>query len=319
MNIQNMPINIIKPCADNPRLCPPKAIDKVALSIQTFGWQQPIVVDKENVIIVGHTRYKAARQLDLTQVPVLIADQLSAAQVAAYRLADNRCNEETSWIEDLLRQALRDLNAENTDLTCTGFDSEEIDNLLISLKQLENQHKNEDDCPDTSEKVCRRTGELWHLGRHRLVCGDATCAEHVAQLMQDNFAGLIFTDPPYNVDYHGYTKDQKTLSQDNLSEDKFRNFLHLAFANCVSALKPTASLYICHSSFHQDIFQLALLANGISIRNQIIWAKHHFAWGKGRYKFQHEPIFYCYLKGQQDTWYGDKKQSTLWRFNKPHE
>jgi len=187
MNIQQLPIATIKPYQNNPRIHPPAAIDKVAQSIQTFGWQQPIVVDKENVIIVGHTRYMAAKQLELTQVPVLIAEQLSPAQVAAYRLADNRCHEETSWDEDLLRQAVSDLNAENTDLTLTGFDSGEIDHLLTSLKQLENHQADEDDCPEIPEKPHSKTGELWHLGRHRLVCGDATNTEHVSQLMQDNF------------------------------------------------------------------------------------------------------------------------------------
>jgi len=317
MNIQQLPIDAIKPFADNPRVHPESAIDKVAGSIKTFGWQQPIVVDKDNVIIAGHTRFKAARQLGLTEVPVLIAAHLSPAQAAAYRLADNRSSEETSWDQDLLRQALSDLNAENTDLTLTGFDSVEIDNLLISLKQLENHHSDEDACPDVPDKTCSQTGDVWCLDRHRVMCGDATNPQHIQSVMQDDKADLMFTDPPYNVDYHGYTKDQKTLSQDNLTATEFCDFLNKAFAACASVLKSTASLYICHSSSHQKLFQQALEANGITIRNQIIWAKHHFAWGKGRYKFQHEPIFYCHLKGQQDAWYGDKKQTTLWRIDKP--
>lgn len=318
MNIQQLPIKAIKPYPDNPRQHSPTAIDKVANSIQNFGWQQPIVVDKDHVIIAGHTRYQAAQQLELTQVPVLIAEQLTPEQAAAYRLADNRCHEETGWDEDLLARALCDLNTDNVDLTLTGFDSNEIDRLFASLKQLANHHTDEDACPDKPDKACSQTGEVWCLDRHRLMCGDATNTKHVAQLMQDDKADMVFTDPPYNVGYQGYTKDKLTITQDDLTSTEFCDFLTQAFATCITILKSQASLYVCHSSQYQREFQHALEDNGIAIRNQIIWAKQHFAWGKGRYKFQHEPIFYAHLKGQQDLWYGNKKQSTLWSFNKPH-
>jgi DNA modification methylase len=161
------------------------------------------------------------------------------------------------------------------------------------------------------------TGDLWILGAHRLLVGDATNGEHVTRLMAGVAADLVFTDPLCNVDYEGYTEDRLKIKGDRMSDAEFKQFLGAAFRSCRSAVKPGASLYVCHSSSWQREFQNALETAGFEVRCQIIWAKNTFAWGFGRYKFQHEPIFYCHVAGQKDAWYGDKSQSTLWEEKKP--
>lgn len=162
-----------------------------------------------------------------------------------------------------------------------------------------------------------KAGDLWVLGDHKLLVGDATNPADVARLMGGEVADLIFTDPPYNVDYEGYTERKLKIKGDRMSDADFKQFLEAAFRRLRSAVKPGASLYVCHSSSWQREFQNALEAAGFAVRCQIIWAKNTFAWGFGRYKFRHEPIFYCHISGQKDPWYGDKTQSTLWEEKKP--
>ena len=160
-------------------------------------------------------------------------------------------------------------------------------------------------------------GDLWTLGDHQLLVADATDSAAVARLMGAESADLVFTDPPYNVDYEGYTEERLTIPGDRMTTEQFRQFLGTIFANYRQLVKLGASLYVCHSSSWQREFQEALEAACFEIRCQIIWAKSTFAWGFGRYKFQHEPIFYAHVAGQSDAWYGDKSQSTLWQENKP--
>lgn len=158
---------------------------------------------------------------------------------------------------------------------------------------------------------------MWLLGSHRVLCGDSTSADAVARLVGVDKADLVFTDPPYNVDYEGYTKDKLKIEGDARTGDEFAAFLDKVFASYKEAVKPQASLYVCHGSPFQREFQAAIEGAGFEIRTQIIWAKNTFGWGFARYKFQHEPIFYCHQPGQKDAWYGDKSQSTLWQVAKP--
>ena len=175
----------------------------------------------------------------------------------------------------------------------------------------------EDAVPELPETPVSRAGDLWILGNHKLLVGDATTAPMSTRLMAGDAADLVFTDPPYNVDYEGYTEDRLKIKGDRMSADEFKQFLEAAFRSYRTVVKPGASLYVCHSSSWQREFQNALEAAGFEVRCQIIWAKNTFAWGFGRYKFQHEPIFYCHVAGQKDPWYGDKSQSTLWQEKKP--
>jgi DNA modification methylase len=244
-----------------------------------------------------------------------VAENLTAAQVKAYRLMDNRSHEETTWDEELATE-LFDLRGLDFDLNLTGFEVGEIDSYLASLEGFAGL-TNEDSAPAIPDQAVSRPGDLWQLGDHRVLCGDATQAEAVVKLMGSDTADLVFTDPPYNVDYEGYTEDRLQIQGDRMSGAQFSEFLRQAFARYRAIVKPAASLYVCHCSIWQVAFQRALETNGFAVRCQIIWAKNTFAWGFGRYKFQHEPIFYCHVAGQADAWYGDKTQSTLWPENKP--
>jgi DNA modification methylase len=176
----------------------------------------------------------------------------------------------------------------------------------------------EDDAvPELPQTPVSIPADLWILGGHKLLVGDATDQGAVGRLMAGDTADLVFTDLPYNVSYEGYTEDRLTIQGDRMAPEQFREFLRAAFASYRTVVKPSASVYVCHSSSWQREFQNALEAAGFEVRCQIIWAKHTFAWGFGRYKFRHEPIFYCHMAGQSDAWYGDRSQSTLWEENKP--
>ena len=302
------------PYARNPRQIPQIAIDKVAASIREFGFRQPIVVDEKGVIIVGHARLLGAHKLGLTQVPVHVAAGLTAAQVKAYRLADNRTNQEAFWDMEALALELADLRVDEFDLDLTGFNLDEIETLLT---ESTDGLTDDDEAPAVQEFAVTHAGDLWILGNHRLLCGDSTSIDAVKRLMDGHKADLVFTDPPYNVDYEGYTEEKLKIEGDKMSPEEFREFLGSVFSSYVWALKPGASMYVCHPSSWQREFQGALELSDFELRCQIIWAKNTFSWGFGRYKFQREPIFYCHRKGQTDPWYGDKSQSTLWQEKKP--
>jgi DNA modification methylase len=221
------------------------------------------------------------------------------------------------WDEELLRLELEELRADDFDLDLLGFEPEELQDLWAGQDVLAEGLSNEDAAPEPQERVVTLPGDLWLLDRHHLLCGDTTHRGDVEQLMSRERADLMFSDSPYNVDYEGYTEDHLKIQNDRMSAEQFRTFLGAAFASYHAVAKPHASLYVCHPSRWQREFQQALEAAGFAIRCQIVWAKNTFAWGFGRYKFQHEPLFYCHLAGESDVWYGDQSQSTLWQENKP--
>jgi len=211
---------------------------------------------------------------------------------------------------------VRDLELADFDLGVIGFSDDELRDLLGDPEVIAGL-TDEDSAPEAPERPASRTGDLWLLGNHRVLCGDATVKEDVERLMAGDAADLVFTDPPYNVNYEGYTADRLTITGDRMKPEEFDRFLRGSFASYRKTMKPGASLYVCHASSVQREFQNALESAGFDVRCQIIWAKNHFAWGHGRYKFQHEPIFYCHVARQSDAWYGDKSQSTLWQEKKP--
>jgi DNA modification methylase len=197
-----------------------------------------------------------------------------------------------------------------------GFEDEELARLLAAQGAAEGL-TDEDAVPELPEAPTSLLGDLWILGNHKVLVGDATVQAEVQRLMAGESADLVFTDPPYNVSYEGYTEDRLTIRGDRMSDTDFQQFLEATFCSYRTIVKPGASLYTCHSSSWQREFQNALEVAGFEVRCQIIWAKNTFAWGFGRYKFQHEPLFYAHLSGEKDAWYGDKSQSTLWQENKP--
>jgi DNA modification methylase len=290
-------------------------ITQLAAGIAEFGFTNPILVGTDRVVIAGNARLSAARRLKLEQVPVIVLDHLSDIQRRALAIADNRLPLDAGWNEEMLRLELAVLRDLQFDLNLTGFDHQELNALLAA--EVAKALTDEDSIPDLPSTAITMSGDLWVAGEHRVLCGDTTIRADVDRLMAGETADLVFTDPPYNCDYEGYTKRRLRIQNDRMSPEEFRDFLTTTFRNCRPVLKPDASLYVCHSSSRQRDFESALEAAGIAVRCQIIWAKNTFAWGFGRYKFQHEPIFYCHIAGQKDRWYGDKKQSTLWQENKP--
>jgi DNA modification methylase len=315
--IEWWPIDRPKDYPQNARKWSAKAVQKVSSSIREYGWRQPIVVDTAEVIAIGHLRRAAGREAGMKECPVHIARNLTPEQIRGLRLADNRTHEEAGWDFELLGAELIDLRRLGFGLELTGFDEQE---LARAMTQKTDGLTEPDECPPVPDAPVSKLGDLWVLGEpkgHRVLCGDATSVEATERLCAGQKIDLVFCDSPYNVDYEGYTKDRLKIQGDRMNREQFRHFLEAAFVSHRAVIKPGASLYICHSSSWQREFQDALEAAGFEVRCQIIWAKNTFAWGFGRYKFQHEPIFYCHLAGHSDAWYGDKSQSTLWQENKP--
>jgi DNA modification methylase len=314
--IELWPIDKLIPFARNPRTHSEAQVTQIAASIAEFGFNNPILVDTKAGIIAGHGRLLAARKLQLTEVPVIVLDHLTDAQKRAYVIADNQLALNAGWDEALLAAELAALQQEDFNLGLIGFEDEELARLLAGQDAGEGQ-PDEDAVPELPETPTSVLGDLWILGDHRLLVGDATDTDAVAKLLAGVPADLVFTDPPYNVSYEGYTEDRLTIKGDRMSDVDFEKFLENAFRSYRNMVKPGASMYVCHSSSWQREFQDALEAADFEVRCQLIWAKNTFAWGFGRYKFQHEPIFYAHVADQKDAWYGDKTQSTLWQEKKP--
>ena len=317
LQIQIWPVDRLLPYVRNARTHTDEQVAQVAASMRQFGWTNPILVGADNDVLAGHARLLAARQLGMTEVPVIQLGHLTEAQRRAVVIADNQLAiTGASWDEETLRLELAALHEGSFDLSLIGFDDEELARLLAAEEATEGL-TDEDAVPEVPEAPISVAGDLWRLGQHALLVGDATNAEDIARLMNSDAADLVFTDPPYNVDYEGYTEDRLTIKGDRMTDEQFCEFLATTLGNYRRIVKPGASLYICHPSSWQREFQNALEAAGFEVRCQIIWAKNTFAWGFGRYKFRHEPIFYAHVAGQSDAWYGDKSQSTLWEENKP--
>lgn len=288
--IQMMPIKDVHPYPDNPRKND-DAVDKVAESIRQFGWQQPIVVDKDMVVIVGHTRLKAAKKLHQKEVPVLVADNLTEEQARAYRLADNRSGEFSDWDLDLLSDELDALKDLDFDITSIGFDDTDI--------QLPQEEAVDDDFdPEPPEDPISEQGDIWCLGRHRLMCGDSTDPDDMKRLMNGQLADLYLTDPPYNVDYVGKTEDALKIQNDHFeSEQAFRDFLVNAFLAAKQNMKGGAVFYIWHADSEGYNFRGACNDIGWTVRECLIWKKNSMVLGRQDYQWQHEPCLYGWNEG----------------------
>ena len=285
-NIEVWPVTRLVPYDRNSRTHSPEQIAKVAASIVEFGFTNPILVDGEDGIIAGHCRLKAALVLKMKEVPVIPLEHLTPAQKRAYVIADNKLAELAGWDDEMLKLELVDLAQEDYDLGLTGFSEEEIADLLDGGDGEQKAGLTDDDAaPEAGKQAISRLGDVWLMGIHRVRCGDATAAADVAALMNGSRADMVFTDPPYNVDYTGYTKKKLKIQSDKMTVNEFSKFLSGIFQSYRSIVKPGASLYVCHPSSFQREFQDALEEAGFAARVQIIWAKNTFAWGFGRYKF----------------------------------
>ena len=303
MKVEQRRIGDINPYGKNAKKHPTEQIDKIAKSIATFGFNQPIVVDKNDVIIVGHGRYLAAQFLDLSHVPTITID-LDEDNTKAYRLADNKLNE-SDWDMQLVIQELKELDLPTLDLT--GFDRK----LVLDLDDKD------DDVPETPVKARSKAGELYSLGEHKLYVGDATKEDSYTKLLKDTKADLVFTDPPYNVDYHGQGKNtSQGIMNDKMGHAAFYEFLKDTFMNWPEVIKKGAALYVFHSPTSQATFERALATALFEIKYQLIWNKPSAGLGMGDYRSKHEPFFYVTSKGIKPLFYGDRTNTTIIDFHK---
>jgi len=317
MDVVNWPLERITPYARNARKIPPEAIDKVAASIREFGWRQPVVVDRDGVIICGHTRLLAAHQLGLREAPVHVADSLTPAQVRAYRLLDNRSHDETAWDEDLLGLELLDLKGMGVDLDLTGFDWPEIDELLARAGGAAGL-TDPDAVPEIPETAVSAPGDVWILGPHRVACGDATSPRDVEKVLAGGLADMVFTDPPYNVDYTQPSSPPgragRKIANDRLGL-AFEEFLSAACRNLLAATK--GAIYVCMSSSEIHTLKRTFVDAGGHWSTFVIWAKNTFTLGRSDYQRQYEPILYGWKEGTHHFWCGARDQGDVWLVNKP--
>lgn len=303
----------LMPNPRNPNQHPKKQIELLAKLIQHQGWRAPVTVsNRSGYIVRGHGRLAAALLLGC-MVPIDRQDYASEADEWADLIADNRLAELSEIDDTLLAELLAEIGATELDLTFTGYSAKQIDNLLANLPQEEVRDDNFDAVVAAEEaaKAPRsKRGDIWLLGRHRLMCGDSTVKEDVAALMGGELAEMVFTDPPYNVAYEGGTKDKLKIKNDNMPTAEFQSFLMSAFSRMYESTKPGGAIYVCHADSAGSDFRAALLAAGWSIRQCLVWVKNQLVIGKSDYQWQHEPILYGWRPDAAHRWYGGRKQST---------
>lgn len=312
MDILNLGLEEIKPYEKNPRNND-NAVDAVAASIREFGFKVPIIIDKDNIIVAGHTRYKAAKKIGLKTVPCIKADDLTDEQVKAFRLADNKVAEQAEWDFDLLNEELETITM---DMEQFGFDLPEEKTPTEII---------EDDVPDVPEEPKSKYGQVYQLGNHRLMCGDSTKKEDVDKLLNGVKADLLFTDPPYNVSMESKSKDvlksdnYSHIENDDLSEDEFKMFLQSVFTNANDSLKDDSSYYVfsCQGGDSELMMMMMMRECGIRCRHQIIWVKDApvFSMGRLDYDYKHEPILYGWKK-KHNFYRNGQQDKSVWEFKR---
>jgi DNA modification methylase len=319
--IEPWPTTRLIPYARNARTHSPEQVAQIAASIVEFGFTNPILAGSDGVIVAGHGRLAAAQKLGLATVPVVVLDHLTPTQRRALIIADNRIAENAGWDEALLRIEMADLQDADFDLSLTGFDADALAELMAGDEPQGEGQTDDDAVPDVAETPVSRPGDVWLLGGHRLLCGDSTVAESYDRVLDGGPVDMVFTDPPYNVNYANSAKDKmrgkvRAILNDNLG-DGFYDFL-------LAALTPTigncrGGIYVAMSSSELDVLQAAFRAAGGKWSTFIIWAKNTFTLGRADYQRQYEPILYGWPEGAQRHWCGDRDQGDVWNIKKPQK
>ena len=302
------PVDALIPYARNARTHSPAQVAQIAASIREFGFTNPVLVDGERGVIAGHGRLLAARQLGMVEVPTIELSHLTEAQKRAYALADNRLALSAGWDDEMLRLELGDLQTEGFDLGMTGFDTAEIEALFaIATAGLTDP----DEVPAVPNTPVTSLGDVWILGRHRLICGDSTDGITVATVLNGVRPNLMVTDPPYGVGYDPAWRNRAGISTTERTGKVLND--HRAGWREAWALFPGDVAYVWHGALHATTVAESLVASGFEIRAQIVWAKDRLVMGRGHYHWQHEPCWYAVRTGAKGHWAGDRKQTTLWQ------
>ena len=317
--IEQWPLARLLPYARNARTHSDDQVAQIAASIVEFGFTNPCLVGADGVLVAGHGRLLAARKLGLETVPVVVLDHLTPTQRRALVLADNRIAENAGWDDAMLRTELEALQADGFDLDLTGFDPDALAELLAGEETGQAGEVDDDDVPEEAVAVVSCPGDLWVLGEHRVLCGDATDPQSYARLLDGAQADMVFIDPPYNVDYANSAKDklrgtQRPILNDNLGA-AFHDFLLAALTPIVAQCR--GAIYIAMSSGELDTLQAAFRAAGGHWSTFVIWAKNTFTLGRADYQRQFEPILYGWPEGAQRHWCGDRDQGDVWQIKKP--
>jgi site-specific DNA-methyltransferase (adenine-specific) len=326
--VEKVSIEKLIPYARNARTHDEAQVSQIAASIKEFGFNNPILISDDYSIIAGHGRLAAARKLGLAEVPVIRLSHLSDTQRKAYVLADNRLALNAGWDNDLLKLELIELKAEDVDLEMLGFSVEELDGLLNALEPTEGL-TDEDAVPEPPPEPITKPGDIWILGKHRLMCGDSTSIDHLEKLCNGRQVDMWLTDPPYNVDMTAKNqmlekagkarKDKSSfgIANDAMSDEHFRQFLRDAYTAADAVMKSGAVFYIWHADSEGYNFRGAAKDAGWSVRQCLIWKKSVFAIGRSDYHWKHEPCLYGWKEGAGHLWAADRKQTTILEFDKP--
>lgn len=312
--LQLVSIDKLVPYLNNSRTHSPEQVNKLRASLREFGFINPVIIDKDYGIIAGHGRLLAAREEGMTEVPCVFAEHLTEAQKKAYIIADNRMAMDAGWDEELLRVEIESLEAADFNPLLTGFDEDELSKLFDNG----NETKDDDFDVDAAleEPAITKTGDVWLLGRHRLVCGDSTKPDTFAVLMEGKKANLVITDPPYNVNYEG---SAGKIKNDNMQTDAFYQFLLDAFKCTEAAMDNEASIYVFHADTEGLNFRRAFVDAGFYLSGCCIWKKNSLVLGRSPYQWIHEPVLYGWKKSGKHQWYAGRKETTIWEYDKPRK
>ena len=310
-------IDELIPYANNARTHSKNQINKLRSSLREFGFINPILIDKDYNILAGHGRVMAAREEGIKEVPCVLVEHLTEAQKKAYILADNRLAMDAGWDDEMLALELENLKELDFDMDLTGFDAAEIEDLFSKIHDKEISDDDFDVDAALGEDTISNQGDIWLLGRHRLICGDSTKAETYEKLMEGNKANLCVTDPPYNVNYTAGSENERKIKNDNMEDKNFYEFLLASFKNIFNSLEDGAAAYIFHADTEGLNFRKAFKDAGFHLANVCIWAKQSLVLGRSDYQWQHEPILYGWKPTGKHRWYADRKQTTIWNFDRP--
>lgn len=302
--LKNLPVSSLVPYERNARTHGADQVEQLMRSIKEFGFTNPLLVDEQNRIIVGHGRLQAALALRMESVPCVVLTGLTDAQRRALILADNKLALNAGWDAALLTSELQDLKLEGFDLTLTGFSLEDLDAMVGDLEP----ENDPDAAPDLPAEPVTKPGDVWVMGPHRLVCGDSTSVDNLDRLTQGALCDVCWTDPPYNVAYE--TKAGK-IANDDLDDKEFRDFLGAAMTAAYTQMKPGASIYVAHADTEGLNFRAAYRAAGFKLSGCLVWAKDSLVLGRSDYQWKHEPILYGWKPGSRHRWYGGRKLTTI--------